>query len=81
MLDSIWFRKSCFFTLVVELCWSDKVPANMADKLNDFDVQVLASKNQKDTDFGMYYHAMYSGTNDRKTRIIRSENFRKYILA
>lgn len=80
-LDSIWFRKSCFFTMVVELCWVDNVPEDLLARLNDFDVQVLASKNQKNTDAGKFYHAMYSGTNDRKSRVIRSENFRKYILA
>lgn len=80
-LDSIWFRKSCFFTMVVELCWADNVPEDLLDRLNNFDIQVLASKNQQDTDTGRFYHAMYSGTNDRKSRVIRSENFRKYILA
>jgi hypothetical protein len=80
-LDSIWFRKSCFFTLVVELCWADEVPEDIVARLNDFDVQVLNSKNEKDTDYGKFYHAMYSGTNDRKSRIIRSEKFREYILA
>lgn len=80
-LDSIWFRKSCFFTLVVELCNVDSLPANIVERLNQFDNNVLVSKNKKETDYGMFYHAMYSGTNDRKSRIIRSENFRKYILA
>lgn len=80
-LDSIWFRKSCFFTMVVELCWADNVPEDLLVRLNDFHTQVLASKNQQDTDTGRFYRAMYSGTNDRKSRVIRSENFRKYILA
>ncbi len=79
-LDSIWFRKSCFFTMVVELCWADKIPENIVDRLNDFDTRVLQSKHAKDTDYGKFYHAMYSGTNDRKTRIVRSESFRKHIL-
>lgn len=80
-LDSIWFRKSCFFTLVVELCWAGSVPDDMADRLNNFDAIVMSSKGQKETDHGKFYHAMYSGTNDRKSRIIRSESFRKYVLA
>lgn len=79
-LDSIWFRKSCFFTMAVELCWADNIPKDLLTRLNDFDALVLASKNQQNTDTGKFYHAMYSGTNDRKSRIIRSENFRKYIL-
>lgn len=80
-LDSIWFRKSCFFTLVVELCWADQVPDDIVDRLNRFDSHVLASKNEKDTDYGKFYHAMYSGTNDRKSRVLRSDYFRKHILS
>ncbi|MDF2411038.1 DUF262 domain-containing protein [Aeromonas sp. 2HA2] len=78
--DSIWFRKSCFFTLVVELCTTDTLPSDILNRLNAFDNAVLASKNAKDTDHGAFYHSMYSGTNDRKARVIRSEAFRKYIL-
>lgn len=79
--DSIWFRKSCFFTLVVELSEVDRTPEDVIDRLNEFDETVLESKNKKETDHGMFYHAMYSGTNDRKARIIRSDNFKKYILS
>lgn len=79
-LDSIWFRKSCFFTMVVELSNVSDVPKDVQLRLKDFDHQVLASKNKKETDHGAFYHAMYSGTNDRKTRVVRSTLFRKYIL-
>lgn len=79
-LDSIWFRKSCFFTIVVELCLADHVPDNFVNRLNEFDAVVLSSKNMKETDHGLFYHCMYSGTNDRKARVIRSELFRKYML-
>lgn len=78
--DSIWFRKSCFFTMIVELCWATNVPEDLVIRLNDFDQNVLANKNNKDSDYGMFYHCMYSGTNDRKARVIRSEIFKKYIL-
>ncbi|PCJ45264.1 MAG: hypothetical protein COA99_05210 [Moraxellaceae bacterium] len=80
-LDSIWFRKSCFFTIVVELCGVADLPKNIVERLKEFDSIVLKNKNKKETDHGMFYHAMYSGTNDRKSRIIRSENFRNYILS
>ncbi|HDZ8894270.1 TPA: DUF262 domain-containing protein [Aeromonas dhakensis] len=78
--DSIWFRKSCFFTMVVELCWAATLPKDIVAKLNQFDSDVLASKHSRDTDHGQFYHSMYSGTNDRKARVIRSNCFRKYIL-
>ncbi|WP_431689337.1 DUF262 domain-containing protein [Hahella sp. NBU794] len=79
-LDSIWFRKSCFFTLVVELCLAGNIPPDFTRRLNDFDEEVLKSKNMKETDHGLFYHSMYSGTNDRKARVNRSELFRKYML-
>lgn len=79
-LDSIWFRKSCFFTLVVELCVAETLPEDFFHRLNRFDDNVLQSKNMKDTDHGVFYHSMYSGTNDRKARVIRAELFRKYML-
>jgi heterodisulfide reductase subunit C len=78
--DSMWFRKSCFFTMIVELCWAERLPEDIIKRLNDFDDHVLRSKQDKNNDYGMFYHAMYSGTNDRKARVIRSEMFRKYII-
>lgn len=79
-IDSIWFRKSCFFTLVTELSNIEKLPKNTLKKLNEFDKKVLESKNDKQTEHGLFYHYMYSGTNDRKARVIRSELLRKYVL-
>ncbi len=79
-LDSIWFRKSCFFTMVVELCWAQELPENIAELLKYFNDKVIVSKEEKESDFGKFYHAMYSGTNDRKARVMRSELFKKYIL-
>lgn len=80
-LDSIWFRKSCFFTLIVELSKIQKLPDNILEKLNEFSEKVLSSKDKKNEDHGLFYHYMYSGTNDRKARVIRSELFHKYILS
>ncbi|WP_419657744.1 conserved uncharacterized protein, DUF262 [Desulfosarcina variabilis str. Montpellier] len=79
-LDSIWFRKSCFFTLVIEICNADSLPDNFRNKLIEFDSIVLNSKNKKESDTGLFYHYMYSGTNDRKARVTRSEIFKKHIL-
>jgi hypothetical protein len=79
-IDSIWFRKSCFFTLAVELCWEPKLPKDILPRLNHFNDMVLNSKNDSSSEFSPFYHAMYSGTNDRKARIVRSTLFRKYVL-
>jgi hypothetical protein len=80
-LDSIWFRKSCFFTLVVEICWSNNIPEDMVSRLNDFGEKVLESKGRSKEDHATFYHYMYSGTNDRKSRVTRSEIFKKHILS
>ncbi|QHS47363.1 DUF262 domain-containing protein [Klebsiella michiganensis] len=78
--DSIWFRKSCFFTMIVELCWAKQLPSDIVKRLNSLDNIIMGSKQDLTSDTGKFYRAMYSGTNDRKSRVIRSEVFRKYIL-
>ena len=78
--DSIWFRKSCFFTMIVELCWAKKLPRDIVKRLNSLDNLIMASKQDLNSETGRFYRAMYSGTNDRKSRVIRSDVFRQYIL-
>lgn len=80
-LDSIWFRKSNFFTLIVEICMAKKIPENFKRKLISFENSVLENKHTKDNEFGIYYGYMYAGTNNRKSRVTRSDFFKKYILA
>lgn len=79
-LDSIWFRKSNFFTLTVEICTAQSIPANLRERLLDFEKMIMDNKNTKDNDYGIYYSYMYAGTNNRKSRVIRSELFQSYIL-
>ncbi len=79
-LDTIWFRKSNFFTLVVEICFADKIPDDFKSKLLNFESQVMTHKYDTDSDYGTYYGYMYAGTNNRKSRVIRSELFGKYVL-
>ncbi|MFB2758368.1 DUF262 domain-containing protein [Shewanella xiamenensis] len=79
-LDSIWFRKSNFFTLVVEVCFAEKIPTDFKAKLLDLERLVMANRHTKDNDFGVYYGYMYAGTNNRKARVTRSEIFRKFVF-
>lgn len=79
-LDSIWYRKSNFFTLVIEICTAEKIPNNFKQKLLDFEQSIMLNKTNKENDFGLYYGYMYAGTNSRKSRVTRSEIFRKYVL-
>lgn len=80
--DSIWFRKSNFLTIVVELFFHKVKVADILKKLNDFETIVLQSKNEdkQSNEFALYYSNMYSGTNSRQARVIRSELFKKHVL-
>lgn len=80
--DSIWYRKSNFFTLVCELCFSDQYIENIFDKLSENEMQIIKNKNQDKAtnEYANYYANMYTGTNSRSARVIRSEFFRTHIL-
>lgn len=80
--DSIWFRKSNFLTIIVELFFYKLKVSDTLEKLNFFETNILQSKNEdkQANDFALYYSNMYSGTNSRQARVIRSELFRKYVI-
>lgn len=78
-VDSIWFRKSNFFSLVVELCRVNNLPVDLKQRLKNFEESVMAAKNTN-SEFGIYYAYMYAGTTGRKARVTRSELIRKYIF-
>ena len=79
-VDSIWFRKSNFFTLVVELAKHiNNIPSDFRKRLIQLEENILKNKTNKDNEFGIYYGYMYAGTNYRKARVERSNIFNKYI--
>ena len=81
--DSIWYRKSNFFTLVCELSFNNVNVSDIIDKLKHNEEQIIASKNKDKAtnEYANYYANMYTGTNSRSARVIRSEFFRKHILS
>lgn len=83
-LDSIWFRKSNFFTLVVEFSKNKSIDATnlllIRNKIINFEKSVLDNKNNLSNVYGEYYRYMYSGTNDRKARVRRAEILSEYIF-
>lgn len=81
-LDSIWFRKSNFFTLVTELCFANTTVNDKIDKLTIAEENILANKNEDKSEnkFAKYYASMYAGTNSRTSRVRRSEFIREDIL-
>jgi len=73
--DSMWFRKSNYFTLLCELIFNNKDINNLTDQLIDFESNVMENKsgNKDENVFALYYANMYAGTNSRTARVRRSE--------
>lgn len=80
-VDSMWFRKSNFFTLVVETARHiDKLPTDLKERLISLETQVLANKMNTSSEFYKYYSYMYQATHGRSARVVRGEYFEKYCL-
>lgn len=79
--DSVWFRKSCFFTLVLEIYFNlNSLPSDLKCRLMKFDNDVFKYKDVTDSDYKIFYSYMYSGTTGRKARVERGRIFSRYIL-
>lgn len=79
--DSIWFRKSNFFTLVVEVASNvDALPHDLAVRLRRLEESILANRGKLESEFGQYYSYMYQATHGRKARVVRGDVFRKHVL-
>jgi len=81
--DSIWYRKSNFFTLVCELAFSNKAFDSIKTELNKNQELILENKgkDKSKNKYALYYASMYAGTNSRTSRVRRSEFFRTEILS
>ena len=77
--DSVWFRKSNMFTLIIELITFKRrfalfpKQADLKRRLVEFEKQLIESKNDNiDTNpFAEYYYYVYQSTSSRKARVIR----------
>lgn len=81
--DSIWYRKSNFFTLVIELCKLETVNyEEIKPRLLELEKRVLENKYtpRDENEFATYYAYMYTGTNSRQARVVRSDIFNKNVL-
>lgn len=79
--DSIWFRKSNFFTFVVEVAKHiESLPEDFKIRLSNFEKNIIENKKDSTNDFGTYYSYMYSGTANRKSRVERGRLFEKYTI-
>lgn len=79
--DSIWYRKSNYFTLLCELVINNADINQNIEELNQFENNVLDNKNSDrgENDFALYYSKMYAGTNSRTSRVVRSEILNTYV--
>jgi hypothetical protein len=79
--DSMWFRKSNFFTLVVETARSiDALPVEFRDHLLALEEMVMTNRFNTDSEFYRYYSYMYQATHGRAARVVRAEFFQKYCI-
>jgi len=81
--DSIWYRKSNFFTLFIELYNFNKdFPIELKQNLIEFENNVISNKtkDKEDNKFALYYSYMYAGTNSRQARVVRADILKEYVL-
>jgi hypothetical protein len=79
--DSMWFRKSNFFTLIVEVAnHINTLPTDFKEKLLRLENEVMSNKNNTNSEFYKYYTYMYQATHGRAARVIRAEFLKKYCL-
>lgn len=70
--DSMWFRKSNFLTLTVELAKNvDKLPTGLKEKLIDFEKHVMDNKLNAESHYYKYYSYMFQATHSRAARVTR----------
>ncbi len=79
--DSLWLRKSNFYTLVVEFAKHiDAMPDDMKSRLKKMEADIMEHRHDKESELGQYYSCMYSGTNSRKARVVRAEIFGRHVF-
>lgn len=78
--DSMWFRKSNFFTLFCEIVKLPTTPNLLRERLISFEEHVMQNKGNEESEYGKYYSMMYTGTNSRTSRSERGRLFKKEII-
>lgn len=83
--ESIWYRKSNYFTLFVEIYNRELTKLDFKtvhDRLIFLEDNVLENRNlgREENDFSKYYAYMYTGTASRQARVVRGDILSKYVL-
>jgi hypothetical protein len=72
--DSMWFRKSNFFTLVIETARHiTGIPTDFKERLLAFEAEVMANRLNPQSEYYKYYSYMYQATHGRSARVVRGE--------
>ena len=80
-VDSMWFRKSNFFTLVVEIAKHvNELPNDIKERLLSLEENVISNKMNADSKYNKYYSYMYQATHGRTARVVRGEYFEEACL-
>jgi len=80
-VDSMWFRKSNFFTLVVETAKNiDALPNDYKERLLALEEKVMENRFNNNSEFYRYYSYMYQATHGRAARVVRAEFLEKHCL-
>ncbi|EEW0666027.1 DUF262 domain-containing protein [Escherichia coli] len=79
--DSMWFRKSNFLTITVELAKNiNKIPNDLRERLIKFENNVMENKLNTESPYYKYYSYMFQGTHSRSARVTRGEQFEEEIF-
>lgn len=80
--DSLWFRKSAFYTLVVEISRNLELQDDgFKERLVKLEKTLSKNKDKgKENKFGIFYDYMYQGTTARKARIVRANVFKEEVF-
>lgn len=79
--DSIWLRKSNFFTLVVEIAKNlDRLPKDFKERLDELEKNIIDNKNNSESSYSEYYAYMYQATHGRKARVVRAKFFETDVI-
>ena len=84
--DSLWMRKSCYFTMFIEIFKEfekiEKKRKILREYLQEVESKVEANKssNADTNQYAKFYSYIYTGTNSRKARVERGNFLRREII-
>ncbi|EPP1215938.1 DUF262 domain-containing protein [Morganella morganii] len=79
--DSMWFRKSNFLTITVELAKHiNALPSDLRERLIKFENNVMSNKLNTESPYYKYYSYMFQATHSRAARVTRGSQLEAEIF-